>query len=116
MGEHKHFLRYIHENLSLTHIRSALSEATDDDFIQVQAELGRIGQFLERVIRSVEEEKLREKLLQNRIGPGCFWGGILTIIFITLRYQGLGSVYEELLSPVLSPASAGVEVERYMDE
>jgi hypothetical protein len=102
-GDHKRNTelawRFVYQHFSLSHIRFAISEATDEDVRRVQSDLGIVFSVIaETVVGKPELAQLRE----YRVGGAYLFGALLCPVDLTLRHQGWGGLIDEYLERVES--------------
>jgi len=91
--------RFVYQHFTLSHIRSALSEATNEDFRQVQSDLGTVFSIIaEHAVGKADLDQLRV----YRLGAAYLFGAILCPVDLALRHQGWGGLIDEYLARVQS--------------
>jgi hypothetical protein len=87
--------RFVHEHFSLDHVIVALTGASPTHLQTVQTDIKALFDFIGRIFADKPEIEEIKKL---RTRAAYSLGGLLTVVDITLRHQGLGHLVDQLLS------------------
>jgi hypothetical protein len=95
----KQIWRFVHEHFSLAHIQDALREATEDDLLRAQADIGIIFRVIGgKIMESAEVKALSEM----RIWAAYLIGTLLSVVDLSMRHQGFSDIIDEHVSQLSS--------------
>lgn len=91
----KQIWKFVHEHFSLAPVQAALREATENDLLRTQADIGTIFRLVRgKLMEKPEVNSLREM----RIWAAYLIGTLLSIVDIAMRHQGFGAVIDQHIS------------------
>ena len=87
--------RFVHEHFSLNHMHAAVNDANEAQLRQTQMDIT----FLFEFVRRLSSDKAEiEQFKELRAFAAYSLGILLTVVDLTLRHQGLGSLIDQGLS------------------